>query len=294
MPVANDSEDVARGHSAPAPDDAAPCGITESACSGEVGDLTVERSRIAGLPVSLTTWEAVETWARATIDAKGSATVCTVAPYQAYLADQDDDYRRCLEAASLVLVDGNGVRLLLAIAGVDPGERMTGRELVERVYGGEFLRGVRVAVVGGMADTLARLADDRPEWQLFGEQYADRPDGAVDDLAARLSTARAELVLVALGSPKMELWADALSRRHRAIYASVGGAVDTVTGVRKAPPASVSRLGLEWAWRAAQDPSLYPRLGRALSVMPRLVVRAVGERRGLPGSRNDTGDRARR
>ncbi len=305
IPVANEPGEVARGLRAAVADHAALRVSTESALGlqqrrwheqkealgGKLGlngprsehpgsDLPARVVRIADLPVSLTTWEALESWARETVDAKATATVCTVAPYQAYLANHDDDYRRCLEAASVVLVDGNGIRLVLAVAGFGAPARMTGRELVERVYTGELLGGVRVAVVGGAADTLVRLARHRPDWRLFGGRYADRPDGTVEDLAARLREAGAELVLVALGSPKMELWADALSRRHPAIYASVGGAVDTVTGVRKAPPRSVTRFGAEWAWRAGQDPSLLPRLARGMSAMPELLIRAWRERLG--------------
>jgi exopolysaccharide biosynthesis WecB/TagA/CpsF family protein len=249
------------------------------------GGPSAATSRVAGIPVSSTTWAGLEGWARATLDDGGSATLCTVAPYQAYLADHDPEYRRCLESASRVLVDGNGVRLLAAAAGRPAGARMTGRELVERVYDGRFLPGTTVAVVGGTPETLARLHQQRPQWVLAGERFADRPDAAVEDLAARLGAAGAQLVLVALGSPKMELWADALARHHNAVYASVGGAVDTVAGVKKAPPGAVARLGLEWAWRAAQDPTLLPRLGRGFSVMPSLLLRAVGERCGPGGVR---------
>jgi len=316
VPVANDPDDVARGLRVAMADHAALRAKAASALALQQqrwheqkealgrrlglggarpehrGSDPSERTvRIADLPVSLTTWEAVEAQAGTTIEQGRTATLCTVAPYQAYLAEHDAEYRRCLESASKVLVDGNGVRLLFAVGGVDAGARMTGRELVERIYDGRFLPGARVAVVGGSAEALAHLARHRPDWCLFGEHYASRPDGAVDDLAAGLAAAGAQLVLVALGSPKMELWADALARRHPAFYASVGGAVDTVAGVRRSPPPVVSRLGLEWAWRAVQDPTLLPRLGRGFSVMPGLLVRAAGERRrpsGIPPGEGET------
>jgi len=236
--------------------------------------------RVAGIPVSLVDWEEVEAWAWRIIARGAGATLCTVAPYQAYLAQTDADYRRCLERAGMVLVDGNGVRLVLAAAGIAAGPRRTGRELVERVHAGSLLGGARVAVVGGSPGAHRLLAQDRPSWDLLGGTFSSRPtDREVAVVAARLAARRSQLVFVALGSPKMELWADALARRHPAVYASVGGAIDTVAGVRNPPPAAVSRLGLEFAWRAAQDPSLLPRLARGASAMPGLLVRAVTERR---------------
>ncbi len=217
----------------------------------------VQPIRVAGIPVSLASWEAVERWARETIDAGQGATVCTIAPYQAYLFLHDEEYHRCLEEASVVLLDGNGIGLLLAIAGWGRVPRMTGRELVARVHAGRLLAGVRVAVVGGATETHVRLAEQCPEWTLLGGQFVTHPgDEAVDEVAAELRAAGAQLVLVALGSPNTDVWAAALCRRHPAVYASVGGAVDTAAGVRKAPPRLVLRLGVEWAWRAAQNPAL--------------------------------------
>jgi len=235
--------------------------------------------RVAGLPISLVDWTIVEAWARNVIDSGQSGTLCTIAPFQAYLAGHDEDYRACLDRAGVVLVDGNGVRLLIAASGRPAAPRLTGRELVERVFDGTLFSAAAVAVVGGTPQAHERLAKAKPDWYLIGGSFAARPlDEDARVVAQQLDEHDANVVLVALGSPKMELWSDALARYHAAVYCSIGGAVDTVVGVRQPPPDVVTRFGLEFAWRAAQNPALLPRLARGFSAMPRLLMTARGER----------------
>ncbi|HZU73371.1 MAG TPA: WecB/TagA/CpsF family glycosyltransferase [Acidimicrobiales bacterium] len=241
---------------------------------------SVDPVRIVGLPVSLTTWSDLEDWAGRRLAARAAATVCTIAPYQAYLAATDASYRRCLENASAVLVDGSGLQLVFAAAGTRC-SRLTGREVTRRLYEGNLLAGARVALVGGTPEASATVAAARPDWLRLDGSFAARPDDrSVEETARALARFGAEVVVVALGSPKMELWAEALSSRHAALYLSTGGAIDTVTGVRRHPPDWVQSARLEWAWRAGQDRTLLPRLARGVSALPALLLQAAAWRLG--------------
>jgi N-acetylglucosaminyldiphosphoundecaprenol N-acetyl-beta-D-mannosaminyltransferase len=225
------------------------------------------------------TWSDLDKWASAAVAGKEGVTVCTLAPYQAYLWRKDSRYAAALSRASVVLVDGNGVRLALAAAGAPSAGRLTGREVVQRIFDGEMLRGARIAVVGSSPASQQVLGERRPEWLVLGGTYSSAPDPiTVAQTAGRLDGQSIDVVIVALGCPKQELWADALARHHPAVYFCVGGAVDTVVGTKLPPPRSVERLGLEWAWRLAQDPALVGHVLRAAQVMPSLLGRAILDR----------------
>jgi N-acetylglucosaminyldiphosphoundecaprenol N-acetyl-beta-D-mannosaminyltransferase len=231
------------------------------------------------MPVSILTWSALHEWARGAVVSREGVTVCTLAPYQAYLWRADPRYAAALSRASAVLVDGNGVRLALAAAGVPTDGRLTGREVVQRIFDGRMLEGARIAVVGSSPASQQVIAERRPEWLVLGGRYPSEPDPMiVAQTVASLDDQSIELVLVALGCPKQELWADALARSHPAIYFCVGGAVDTVAGTKLLPPRTVEHLGLEWAWRLAQDPALLAHVLRAAQVMPSLLGRGILER----------------
>jgi N-acetylglucosaminyldiphosphoundecaprenol N-acetyl-beta-D-mannosaminyltransferase len=70
----------------------------------------------------------------------------------------------------------------------------------------------------------------------------------------RIRRARPELLLVALGAPKQELWLHRASSRIRpTVGIGVGAAIDFVAGARRAPR-WMQRAGLEWLFRLFQEP----------------------------------------
>ena len=236
-------------------------------------------TRHLGMPVSLLTWPELDHWAAAAVASHEAVTVCTIAPYQVHLWRTHPKYASALSKASIVLVDGNGVRLALAAAGVGTGGRMTGREVVKRIFEGATLKDARIAVVGSSPESQRVIAERRPDWLVLGGRYPGEPEPRlVEETIAALKVRSIQVVLVALGCPKQELWAEALALHHPAVYFSIGGAVDTVAGTRMSPPSTVERLGLEWAWRLAQDPTLAAHVMKAAEVMPYLLVKAVTER----------------
>lgn len=264
--------------------------ITSGRAPHRSGGVPVRPGRHLGLPVSTTTWDALERWIGEAIGARATATIVTIAPFQVHLAQVDRDYRHCLDRADAVLVDGNGIRLALALAGVRGVRRLTGRELCQRLHAGTFLPDARVAVVGASPAAANSLGTAHPEWLFLPWRYPPTPDGGLADrVVEQLEEHRSSLVLVALRSPASERWADALAQRHAAVYASVGGGVDTAAGLRRSPPPVVRALWLEWLWRLGQDPTLLPRVALGLSAMPGLLRAARRERRHGPDEAHRAG-----
>src|SRR5262249_48288469 len=76
-------------------------------------------------------------------------------------------------------------------------------------------------------------------------------DGPVID---RIQRARPEILIVALGAPKQELWLHRVGPRIRpTVGIGFGAALDFVAGARRAPP-RMSRAGLEWLFRLLREP----------------------------------------
>jgi N-acetylglucosaminyldiphosphoundecaprenol N-acetyl-beta-D-mannosaminyltransferase len=74
-------------------------------------------------------------------------------------------------------------------------------------------------------------------------------------ILTRLKSAKPDLVLVALGAPKQELWIDEVVDDLRpAVLVGIGASLDFVAGNVRRAPQWMSRNGLEWLFRLGQEP----------------------------------------
>jgi N-acetylglucosaminyldiphosphoundecaprenol N-acetyl-beta-D-mannosaminyltransferase len=87
--------------------------------------------------------------------------------------------------------------------------------------------------------------------------------------------ARPDVVLVALGSPKGELWAhEARDELQSAVIVGIGAGLDFLVGTARRAPPWMSSAGLEWLYRLVHEPT---RLWRRYLVRgPRFLRYLVG------------------
>jgi N-acetylglucosaminyldiphosphoundecaprenol N-acetyl-beta-D-mannosaminyltransferase len=100
-------------------------------------------------------------------------------------------------------------------------------------------------------------------------------DGNADEPAvvARIRDARPDLLLVALGAPKQELWTQRVREQIRpAVAVCIGASLDFITGRVTRAPQWISSMGLEWLYRLIQEPR---RLWRRYLVQDPKFVRVV-------------------
>jgi exopolysaccharide biosynthesis WecB/TagA/CpsF family protein len=175
------------------------------------------------------------------------------------LAAEDPELRSAL-ARSTVLPDG---------IGVDIGARMLfGQPFPSNLNGTDFTpafigslsRPVSVGLVGarpGVAErAVARLAQLAPHhrYTVFSDGYFDAAGEAV--LLHNLAAARPDILLVAFGNPRQEIWiANKIGARHCSVAMGVGALFDFLAGEAPRAPLWLRQLRLEWAWRLALEPA---------------------------------------
>ncbi len=95
-----------------------------------------------------------------------------------------------------------------------------------------------------------------------------------EDIFRRIEEASPDVLLVAFGNPKQEIWIHRNRNRLKVPVAiGIGGALDMIAGSLKRAPAWVQRLQMEWFFRMAQEP---------LRLLPRYVKDAMALMRHLP------------
>jgi N-acetylglucosaminyldiphosphoundecaprenol N-acetyl-beta-D-mannosaminyltransferase len=122
-----------------------------------------------------------------------------------------------------------------------------------------------------------------PGIRIVGRQHGYVSEAEMPGVVDRINASRADILFVALGSPKQELWIDTYRPHLRVkICQGVGGTFDVVAGrVRRAPPV-VLAAHLEWLYRLVKQPKRLIRQ-RALPLFAAHTLRAAASRM-VPGS----------
>jgi N-acetylglucosaminyldiphosphoundecaprenol N-acetyl-beta-D-mannosaminyltransferase len=184
------------------------------------------------------------------------------------LARRRAPFRDAVNAAGCVVCDGRLLLWMSRLLGEPVPEQVTGHDLVRECIALAAVRGWRVVLLGGMpgiADELAaRLRLQHPGLAVMGEGGGRfTSDGRGDDdadLVPRIRAYTPDLLLVALGAPKQELWiARQLHATGACVAIGVGGVFDTLTGHLPRAPHWMQVAGLESLFQLALAPRRYAR-----------------------------------
>jgi len=199
--------------------------------------------------------------------------VLTLNPEFLYRAQSDPELMELARRADLVTPDGIGIVWGCRMAGRPGVERVTGIDLMLSLIPRAAREGWRVYLLGaapGVAEeAAARLRQDFPDLQVAGTHHGYFSEG--DEAAAvaeKVRQARPQLLFVALGAPKQELWIDRyLEQTGASVAIGVGGSFDVIAGKVPRAPLWSQPLHLEWLARLLRQPSRW----RRQLVLPKYV-----------------------
>lgn len=201
--------------------------------------------------------------------------VVTINPEMILSAKSNPDFAEIISSAELVIPDGIGVQLGLKILGHN----------VRRIAGIEFGRKLidkfasqPTAFVGAKPEIIQKavenLKKEVPNLNAVYVQdgYFKDDDRVLDELTA----ANPKLVLVALGSPKQEIFiSKAKNLLPNALFIGLGGSFDVWSGVVERAPEIWQKLGLEWLYRTVKEPKRFKRI---FPTLPLFVLKVFKEK----------------
>lgn len=174
-------------------------------------------------------------------------------------ASGDAELRRIINDCDLVNADGMPVVWAARLLGKPLKERMAGIDLFEALMQRAAERGWRVFLLGAREDVVARVRAVY-EQKYRGLTIAGHGNGywsAQDEetVAEQVAASRADLLFVAISSPKKEQFLGRYQARMHVPFAmGVGGSFDVAAGLVRRAPRWMQRAGLEWFYRFLQEP----------------------------------------
>jgi len=237
----------------------------------------VTQARVLGVRVDCLDMQATLDRIDQLVQAGGPHMVATVNPEFIMTARRHGEFARVLESADLCLPDGTGVVWAARRQGCTTIRGpVTGTDLIPPLAALCARRGYRLFLLGsapGVAAELAsRLRARHPHLEVAAHPGSSDPSSDEETLSL-IRAHRTQVLLVAFGAPKQELWIDRLKGRLGvAVGIGVGGAYDYLTGRVPRAPVWMRRAGLEWLHRLIRQPWRI----RRMAVLPVYAIKVLG------------------
>jgi N-acetylglucosaminyldiphosphoundecaprenol N-acetyl-beta-D-mannosaminyltransferase len=216
-------------------------------------------------------------------------------PEKNFSVPRNPDLYQAYREADLLLPDGIGIVAAARILYGAKIARIPGSEFIFDICSlaahegyGVFLYGASEKVSSASAE---KLENRYPGLEIAGRSNGYVKEEEMDGLVEKINTSKAQILFLALGSPKQEIWFATYKDRLRNVRVCqcIGGTLDTIAGNVKRAPEFWQRLSLEWFYRLISEPKRIKRQ----KVLPLFAAMVLFERlrRSKGGSRRTEGKR---
>ncbi|MCL4779463.1 MAG: WecB/TagA/CpsF family glycosyltransferase [Gammaproteobacteria bacterium] len=187
-------------------------------------------------------------------------TILAVNPEKVMKAQNDPVLSRALNDAGLLIPDGIGVVYAVRTLWGERIARVPGSELMPAICARAAERGYKVFLFGASREVndqaVVKLRAQYPGIQIVGHHDGYVDEAGMPRLIEAIDMSGAQILFVALGSPKQELWMEKYLPRlhHVRVCQGVGGTFDVIAGRVRRAPALFRNANLEWFYRLITEP----------------------------------------
>jgi N-acetylglucosaminyldiphosphoundecaprenol N-acetyl-beta-D-mannosaminyltransferase len=182
-------------------------------------------------------------------------------------AEQDDELRRILERASLVVPESSGILWASRVLDAPLQEFTPGIDLMLSICRMASEKGHPAYLLGstpGIAEEAGRTLTVRfPGFRIAGTQHGFFRPAETNSIIGRIRQAKPSLLFVGMGMPAQEKWIAAhMEELGVPVVMGVGGSFDVLSGKLQRAPKLMRRTGVEWLYRLAQEPWRWRRIAQ--------------------------------
>jgi len=176
--------------------------------------------------------------------------IVTPNPELLVIAQEDREYKSILNNAKIALPDGTGVILASKLVSRPLKTRIAGIDFMESLCEYVSKRPITVSFLGGGPTIAEKTAE------CLRKKYPGlKISWFSQDFKDSLSSKKTDILFVALGSPKQEVWISKnIQNLNAKVVMGVGGSFDFISGEVVRAPRFLQNLGLEWLFRLITQP----------------------------------------
>ena len=172
---------------------------------------------------------------------------------------KDAKLKNIINSCGLINVDGAGVILGAKFLGIKFPERVTGIDLMQNLVAYSSEKEYKIYFLGAKEEVVSKIVNDYkkiyPNLNIAGYRNGYFSSEEEDKVAEDIKNSGADILFVAMGSPKKEIFINKFIQKMQVPFVmGVGGSFDVVSGKIKRAPLWMQKLYLEWFFRLIQEP----------------------------------------
>jgi len=237
------------------------------------------RVDVLGVPVDCVDMEGALALVESVIRYDERLTILAVNPEKVMAARRDPEILATLRGAGLLIPDGIGVVWAAGLLSKQHIGRVPGSELMPAISALAAQNGYGVFLFGAAPEVNAAavrvLQVNYPGLHIVGHHHGFVTEEDTASLIDEINQSGADVLFVALGSPRQELWINQhINELNIKVYQGVGGTFNVLAGSVRRAPKLFRELNLEWFYRLLADPR---RLVRQV-VIPVFAVKVLWQK----------------
>ena len=203
--------------------------------------------------------------------------VFAVNPEKNFSVPKDPVLYKTFRSADLLIPDGIGIVLAVRILYNLRLSRVPGVELMNNICKLSAQKGYKIFIYGAREgvskSSVELLQNNYPGLKIVGRANGYVKETEMDDLIGKINVSEADILFLALGSPRQERWfaSHGNSLKTIRVCQGIGGTLDTITGAVKRAPEIWQKIGLEWFYRLISEPKRIKRQ-RVLPLFAAMVI----------------------
>lgn len=232
----------------------------------------MNKENILGVDVCITDYTGLKALVLRDVVGGRKIFIVAINPEKILKARKDKKLMELLNSATYQIPDGIGVVYASKLRNGHIESRITGIDSMNMLCELAAKNDLKVFLYGSKPETVAAAAKKLEE-KYKGINIVGYIDGYQQDndkVVEAINKSGAEILFVAMGSPKQEYWIkDNMDKVCPFAFQGVGGSFDVISGNIKRAPKRMQKLGLEWLYRLIKEPR---RIGRQIKLLSFLYL----------------------
>lgn len=217
----------------------------------------LKKENILGVNVCVTSYNELKEKIEEDIKNNSKSFIVAINPEKILKAQNDENLKKLLNRATYQIPDGIGVVYASKLKRGEITSRITGIDSMEMLCNLSNDKGYKIFMYGAKEEIILKAKQNLElkykNIKIVG--YINGYEKNNKKIINAINKSQADIVFVALGSPKQEIWiTDNMNNLCANVFQGVGGSFDVFSGSIKRAPGWMQKCGLEWFYRLIKEP----------------------------------------